>query len=116
MEIKYLEIINIIKVKMKILFYTVNGVGLGHLNRCLVLADAIKKLDPSVDIFFITNSSFTKPIKEGGYSFIQLQISNDSNCLLDDDGFSLFKNTIDNEKPDLIVYDTHYEGRMLRYA
>jgi len=101
---------------MKILFYAINGVGLGHLNRCLVLADTIKEINPSINIIFVTNSLFTKPIERAGYHFTQLPKSREAGLLMDKKGFSLFKNIIDQEKPDLIVYDTYFYYRVVKYA
>jgi len=101
---------------MKILFHAINGVGLGHLNRCLMIANAIKEADPSINILFVTNSLITKPIEQEGYRFIQLPKSRDKGLLIDEKGLSLFKNIIDQENPDLIVYDTHFEHRVIKYA
>lgn len=96
---------------MKILFYAINGVGLGHLNRCLVLADIIKKIDFSIDIQFITNSKFTKLITKKGYLFHVIE----NYSYIEDKEFSKkeksftkrFEEVLDLFKPDLVVYDTY---------
>lgn len=38
----------------KILFYTANGVGLGHLRRTSLIAESIKEIEPNAKIFFVT--------------------------------------------------------------
>ena len=38
------------------LFLPINGAGLGHLNRCLSVASALKKQEPDAEIIFLTTS------------------------------------------------------------
>ena len=38
------------------LFMPINGVGLGHLNRCLSVASALKKQEPDAEVVFLTTS------------------------------------------------------------
>ena len=53
---------------MKLLFYAINGLGLGHLNRSLVLADSIRAADPSVGIHLVVDSPHFGLVEEAGFA------------------------------------------------
>lgn len=55
--------------KLKILFCTINGVGLGHIARGINIAKELRRIMPC-DILFATNSSFTRLFEENGFSFL----------------------------------------------
>ena len=57
---------------MKILFHAVNGIGMGHLNRLLLIGKAIKSINSTVEINFITESKFTKPLYESKFEYTKL--------------------------------------------
>src|SRR5690349_10863784 len=40
----------------RILFYAVNGLGLGHVTRLLAIARAVRELEPNAEIVFFTSS------------------------------------------------------------
>ena len=90
---------------MKILFYAINGVGLGHLNRLLLVAKAIKKLNRKTSIFFITNSGFTALIKKNNFPL--LKIKENWEPIGEKTSFAV-KKIIDSRNIGAIVYDTHF--------
>jgi predicted glycosyltransferase len=53
---------------MKILIYAINGRGMGHLNRTLVLARALRKAEPDTDIRFIVGSPLFSMVAEAGFA------------------------------------------------
>lgn len=50
------------------LFMPINGVGLGHLNRCLSVASALKKQEPNAEIVFLTTSIALPLVHRFGFS------------------------------------------------
>lgn len=50
------------------LFMPINGVGLGHLNRCLSVASALKKQEPEAEIVFLTTSIALPIVHRFGFS------------------------------------------------
>jgi len=65
---------------MKILFYAINGIGLGHLNKTILVAKEVRKLRPDWQIMFLTNSKFTEVLDAEKFSCIVLPF-NESNLL-----------------------------------
>ncbi len=57
---------------MKLMIYAINGRGMGHLNRTLVLASAIKKSDPTLDVTFVVGSPVFGIVSEAGYEVIKV--------------------------------------------
>ena len=57
---------------MKLLFYAINGLGMGHLNRSLVLADSIRAADPSVGIHLVVDSPHFSLVEQAGFSVTKL--------------------------------------------
>jgi UDP:flavonoid glycosyltransferase YjiC (YdhE family) len=49
------------------LFFCVNGVGLGHLNRALAVARRIPRLQPDADVWFLTSSRMLDAISREGF-------------------------------------------------
>ena len=49
------------------LFFCVNGVGLGHLNRALAIARRIPRLQPDADIWFLTSSRMLEAVSREGF-------------------------------------------------
>lgn len=101
----------------KILFYTANGVGLGHLRRTSLIAESIKNLDPNVDILFATMSKKVFFLDKLKIPYVKLK------CLTDNllknkrqfDKVKLFNKKkfleiIKKYKPDLIVLDVYLFG------
>jgi predicted glycosyltransferase len=98
----------------RILFYTANGVGLGHLRRASLVAQSIKQLSPDTEIFFATMCQKTAFLKELGIPYVKLKHLTD-NLLENKREFAKAK--VSNEKvflelirrygPAIIVFDVH---------
>jgi UDP-N-acetylglucosamine--N-acetylmuramyl-(pentapeptide) pyrophosphoryl-undecaprenol N-acetylglucosamine transferase len=69
---------------MRILFYAVNGLGLGHVTRLLAIAREIRKKAPSAAILFLTTSESNVIFKEG---FPSVKIP--SKNIVNDSGFNV---------------------------
>lgn len=57
---------------MKVLFYASNGHGLGHVMRTLGIARAIRRLEPSANIMFLTNTEAPHLIYKDGFQVVKL--------------------------------------------
>ncbi len=55
-----------------ILFYTVNGLGLGHLTRCLAIARQLKKQDSSLIPLFFTASEGSHLLYQEGFAYYKV--------------------------------------------
>ena len=55
-----------------ILFYAVNGLGLGHVTRTLSIARQLVKLDKTISPYFITSSDAAQVISEHGFLYTKL--------------------------------------------
>lgn len=55
-----------------IIFYAINGVGLGHLSRTLGIASAIRATDPHYPIVFITEATDSRIVKQYPFAFYQI--------------------------------------------
>ncbi|WP_291722783.1 glycosyltransferase [Bernardetia sp.] len=55
-----------------ILFYTVNGLGLGHLSRCLAIARQLKKQDDSLVPLFFTASEGSHLLYQEGFAYYKV--------------------------------------------
>lgn len=61
---------------MKILFYAVNGLGLGHVTRLLAIAREIRSAEPDTEILFITSSEADSVIYKEGFPAVKLPSKN----------------------------------------
>ncbi|OGM03141.1 hypothetical protein A3K72_00410 [Candidatus Woesearchaeota archaeon RBG_13_36_6] len=102
---------------MKILFYAINGVGLGHVNRTLAIAKEIRKLSPKTHIMFVTNSQFPDLIEKANFPYIKLPIFEGDPLTKDikktrfipfNLNEKLIEATLYDYEPDAVVYDTHF--------
>lgn len=57
---------------MKILFYAINGIGVGHLSRLIGIAEEIMRLDLNTQSFFISEISDTRLLKLHNLPFFHL--------------------------------------------
>ena len=89
---------------MKILFYVVNGEGLGHLNRSIIIADMLKKAMPHLDIAFMTNSKFNYWLDQKGYTYFKIEKKN---------YYEEIYNIITDYKPNAIIWDASYNTGIL---
>ena len=55
-----------------VLFYTVNGLGLGHLTRCLSIARQLKKQDSSLIPLFFTSSEGSDLLYKEGFAYYKV--------------------------------------------
>ncbi|AFM03795.1 putative glycosyl transferase [Bernardetia litoralis DSM 6794] len=55
-----------------VLFYTVNGLGLGHLTRCLSIARQLKKQDSSLVPLFFTSSEGSHLLYQEGFAYYKV--------------------------------------------
>jgi len=55
-----------------VLFYTVNGLGLGHLTRCLSIARQLKKQDSSLIPLFFTSSEGSDLLYQEGFAYYKV--------------------------------------------
>lgn len=55
----------------RLLFYAVNGVGLGHVTRLLGIARQVRKLEPDAEILFLTSSEAAHLIYRAGFAFVK---------------------------------------------
>jgi len=100
--------------RKKIIFYCVNGIGLGHLTRTLTLAEALRELNKDIDILIVTNSKFVNLVKEKGFNFFQLEYK--PNHAIHPNQVQEFIGIIDNFNPSSIVYDTYFNEDVVDYC
>ncbi|HEX5323226.1 MAG TPA: glycosyltransferase [Capsulimonadaceae bacterium] len=60
----------------RILFYAVNGLGLGHVTRLLAIARAVRRERPEAQILFLTTSEADAVIAKEGFAAIKLPSKN----------------------------------------
>lgn len=57
---------------MRVLFYAINGKGMGHLNRTLVLARALQSADPTAEIRFVVVSPLFGLVQAAGFEVFKI--------------------------------------------
>jgi predicted glycosyltransferase len=98
----------------KILFVTANGVGLGHIRRSSLVAEAILRENKNINILFATMCKKVKFLQELDIPYFKLKCLSDE--ILDD--HEEFKKTktfnaiayeeiLTNYEPDLVIVDIH---------
>jgi len=101
-------------VKLRILLYAINGIGLGHLNRVLLIAKSVKAIEPKAEIYIITESRFTKLIEDSGFQYcktpyVSVYKSKYGTFIENESTFlpfkKLMKSVIKRFNPDIIIYD-----------
>jgi predicted glycosyltransferase len=60
----------------RILFYAVNGLGLGHVTRMLALARAVRRQSPAAEILFLTSSEAAHIVYREGFAALKLPSRN----------------------------------------
>ncbi|MFA6988462.1 MAG: glycosyltransferase [Candidatus Gastranaerophilaceae bacterium] len=98
----------------RILFYTANGVGLGHLRRSSLIAESIIDIDSNTKIFFISLCSDSRFLTEFGLPFLKLKPISDD-IIKNNSVFSYCKKSNERKikkvlncfKPDTVVIDMH---------
>ena len=103
--------------RLKILFYAVNGIGLGHLTRLLAMAKKIKANHPESDLLFITTSDADNILSKEDIPYVHLP----SKTVVGQSGTltyrkmgrlynSLVNAVYDNFQPHVLIVDTMVTG------
>lgn len=100
----------------RVVFYAVNGLGLGHVTRLLAIARALRRLAPQAEILFITSSEADGVIYREGFAAIKLPSKTIREaCGLRKTTYlkmaqSVTWNAIGAFDPDVLVVDTYPSG------
>ena len=100
----------------RVVFYAVNGLGLGHVTRLLAIARAMRKQAPQTEILFITSSEADGVIYREGFAAIKLPSKTVREaCGLRKSTYlkmaqSVTWNAIGAFDPDVLVVDTYPSG------
>jgi UDP-N-acetylglucosamine--N-acetylmuramyl-(pentapeptide) pyrophosphoryl-undecaprenol N-acetylglucosamine transferase len=111
---------------MVVVFYALNGVGLGHVKRLTAIANALRAAAAeegiSVTSFFITTSESDHLLYKAGYACFKVpsrRAVEQAGCDLSrfrDIAVNVVQNIIDNLRPDLLVVDTAPSGSFGEFA
>lgn len=101
---------------MRVAFYAVNGLGLGHVTRLLSIARALRRLVPGVEVLFLTSSEADGVIYREGFAAVKLP----SKTIREEVGLDKRRylklaqtvtwNTLSAFEPDVLVVDTYPTG------
>ncbi len=101
---------------MRVAFYAVNGLGLGHVTRLLSIARALRRLSPDVEVLFLTSSEADGVIYREGFAAVKLP----SKTIREEVGLDKRRylklaqtvtwNTLGVFDPDVLVVDTYPTG------
>lgn len=100
----------------RILFYAVNGLGLGHVTRLLAIARALRRQAPAAEILFVTSSEADGVIYREGFAAVKLPSKTiRETCGLRKSTYlkmaqSVTWNAIGAFDPDVLVVDTYPSG------
>ena len=100
----------------RVLFYAVNGLGLGHVTRLLAIARSLRCQSPQTEILFITSSEADNVIFREGFAAVKLPSKTiRETCGLKKSTYlkmaqSVTWNTIGAFDPDVLVVDTYPSG------
>ncbi|MFH1398479.1 MAG: glycosyltransferase, partial [Candidatus Woesearchaeota archaeon] len=101
---------------MRVAFYAVNGAGVGHITRTVVIAKEIRKLEPKAEILFITNSEFASYIEENGFAYTKLPLQDYDPSLKKkskeaavnyETNSRLVASALESFEPNIVVYDCY---------
>lgn len=107
----------------KILYYAINGTGLGHLMRVSSIVNECRKLNLSIHQLIITNSKKVSLLQDLSIPFINLpctyrdpitEINRQLKCLPYDLSIKIIYQIINEYKPTTIVFDTHFNFKLIR--
>ncbi|MFZ5439059.1 MAG: glycosyltransferase [Myxococcota bacterium] len=101
---------------MRVAFYAVNGLGLGHVTRLLSIARALRRLARDVEVLFLTSSEADGVIYREGFAAVKLP----SKTIREEVGLEKRRylklaqtvtwNTLAAFEPDVLVVDTYPTG------
>lgn len=102
----------------RVLFYAVNGLGLGHVVRLLAIARKVRKRAPDTEILFLTSSEADNVIYREGFAALKVPSKN----IREESGVrkntylkliqSVVWSTVTSFDPDVLVVDTFPTGNM----
>jgi predicted glycosyltransferase len=111
------------KRKIKILMHSINGIGLGHLNRTTIIAKEILKQSPQTRMRFVTNAKFSHFLDKNNFNYIKTPLTYkdflEGKISLQEYDSSLNKSILETTssfRPDIIVFDTHFNTDILEYC
>lgn len=102
--------------RLRVLFYAVNGLGLGHLTRLMGIARALRRQAPGCEILFLTSSEAAHLAYREGFAAIKLPSRNAARrgelraSTFARLGQSLVWNTLSAFDPHVLVVDTFALG------
>lgn len=100
----------------RIVFYAVNGLGLGHVTRLLAIARALRRQSPEAEILFITSSEADGVIYREGFAAVKLPSKTiREQCGLGRSTYlkmaqSVTWSALSSFNPDVLVVDTYPSG------
>lgn len=101
----------------RILFYCINGTGLGHLLRCLAVARQVRRLDPGHEILFLTSSESAGLLWRDGFASVKVpsidSMQNYQGNRLYALAHSIATQTVATFQPDVLVTDSQPCGVFL---
>lgn len=109
---------------MRLLFYAINGVGLGHVRRLLLIAEEVRRQRPEAHILFLTNTVFPQMIEERGFPAVRIpnafspgaQSHFPTRTLPADLHDLLFLSVLEHFAPDIMVFDGVWSEELLEAA
>jgi UDP:flavonoid glycosyltransferase YjiC (YdhE family) len=100
----------------RIAFYAVNGLGLGHVTRLLSIARALRRLEPEIEVLFLTSSEADNVIYREGFAAVKVPSKTiRERCGLRKPGYlklvqTVTWNALSAFDPDVLVVDTYPTG------
>lgn len=100
----------------RIVFYAVNGLGLGHVTRLLAIARAVRRQAPRAEILFLTSSEADGVIYREGFAAVKIPSKSiREQCGLGKSTYyklaqSVTWNVLSAFNPDVLVVDTYPSG------
>lgn len=101
---------------MRVAFYAVDGLGLGHVTRLLAIARALRRLAPAAEVLFLTSSEADGVLYREGFAAVKVP----SKTLREEAGLhrgrylklvqTLVWNALAAFEPDALVVDTYPAG------
>jgi UDP:flavonoid glycosyltransferase YjiC (YdhE family) len=101
---------------MRVAFYAVDGLGLGHVTRLVSIARAVRRLEPAVEVLFLTSSEADSVVFREGFAAVKVP----SKTIREEVGLTKHRylklvqtviwNALAAFEPDVLVVDTYPTG------
>lgn len=107
--------------KYNILIHAINGIGLWHINRTVLLAKELIKNDSIWNIIFISNSKNPFLIKEEWFTFIELDywiedtLTKIAHSEFEKNNYLKLNEVINNYKIDIVLHDTFFIKKIIDF-